>query len=94
MQFTRTPVEKVISRLVPIHQKETEPSVENNTTQEEEPKIKKWAPPGYIRKVKKQIIKEDTLKDKTQQLDQDNEKTVFEDHSVLEVLKPEDRKRE
>ncbi|WP_158221793.1 DUF6266 family protein, partial [Myroides sp. N17-2] len=57
-------------------------------------KVKKWTPPGYIRKVNKEIIKQPNASETELQTDQMNEKLNNEPRSILEFDSIREEQRE
>ncbi|WP_121964185.1 DUF6266 family protein [Myroides sp. N17-2] len=80
-----------------VHTAELNPTIDsekssnknNNTlphtdTSEKEGELKRWTPPGYIRKVNKEIIKQAKTAENEEQTDQMDEKLNNEPRSILE----------
>ncbi|WP_121964112.1 DUF6266 family protein [Myroides sp. N17-2] len=63
-------------------------------TTTEDKKVKKWTPPGYIRKVNKDIIKQAKNTEPKAQVDLPNEEIIEEARSILEVLNMMEEKKE
>ncbi|MEK6492617.1 DUF6266 family protein [Myroides odoratimimus] len=57
-------------------------------------KLKKWTPPGFTRKVKRELLKSDNTLDVKTPESQSDEQSVYENKSILEVLKSVEAQRE
>ncbi|MCC9041696.1 DUF6266 family protein [Myroides sp. M-43] len=87
----------------PIEGETTPPLNQNNKERETTPpfrhpfkegELKRWTPPGYIRKVNKDIIKQSKNTKSKVHTDQSNEGVIEEEQSILKVLNIMEEKRE
>ncbi|MGL4583975.1 MAG: DUF6266 family protein, partial [Flavobacterium sp.] len=93
------PIEQARKTALKQHLEETEKSAEGETTPPvrqpfKEGELKKWTPPGYIRKVNKKIIKQAKTSETEQQTDQIDEKMNNEPRSILEFDSITEEQRE